>query len=38
MADMIYVVTFPLVSYCKGREMFNKVKLESEISVQYILQ
>lgn len=36
MTDMIYVVAFPLVSYCKGREMFNKVKLEAGISVQHI--
>lgn len=32
MTDMIYVVAFPLVSYCKGREMFNKAKLEAGIS------
>lgn len=32
MADMIYVVAFPLVAYCKERQMFNKarLKLESE--------
>lgn len=30
MADMIYVVAFPLVAYCKGRQMFNKVRLKLE--------
>lgn len=36
MANMIDVVTFPPVSYCKKKEMFNKVKPESELGAQYI--
>lgn len=28
MADMIYVVAFPLVSHCKGRQTFNKARLK----------
>ncbi len=35
MTDMVYVVAFPLVSYCKRREMFNTVNQGAGIIGQY---